>query len=63
MTDSAEAYAALVHIQAGDWDEYALRLYTAVMVRLRTPEVQQRWTSGAIPTQQKGSDPWEPGTA
>jgi len=46
---SAEAYAALIHIQAGDWDDYALRLYAAVTLRLRQPEVRQRWTSGLLP--------------
>lgn len=55
----AEAYQALIHIREGDWDDYAIRLYTALLVRLRSPEVQARWA--LLPTTKDGSE-WEPGT-
>lgn len=34
----AEAYAALVHIEAGHWDGYLLRLLAAINARLVDPE-------------------------
>jgi len=34
MDQDAEAYAALVHIQAGDWDAHLLRLLAAIRARL-----------------------------
>lgn len=45
----AQAYEALVHIQAGDWDDYVYRLYAALLPRLR-----QRL--GTLPTQRRLSD-------
>jgi hypothetical protein len=39
----AEAYAALVHIEAGHWDPYLLRLFHALRARLDTDEVRDSW--------------------
>lgn len=43
---AAEAYAALVHVKAGHWDGYLLRLVAAMNDRLRSPEVRRQWVSG-----------------
>jgi len=51
MSNHQEAYEALVHIQAGDWDDYVYRLYAALLPRLR-----QRLGTVGLPTQGEHTD-------
>jgi len=46
----AEAYAALVHIEAGHWDPYLLRLFTALRARMDTDQVRTGWASVILQT-------------
>jgi len=47
MSAQADAFAAMEHIEAGDWDRFLLRLLAAIGARRKTEEYKAHIIAGA----------------